>query len=570
MDGYVTIGTELDTKTIDKQLGLLEDKLEGLVEEYEALEKATPFEGQNEELIKLNNEIERTRKKILKLRKENTLSFDGMGTGIQKVTQRIGRMALAVFGIRSAFMFVRNAINTISEDDEQLKTDIDYIKNTLAYTLEPLVRGIVNLAKQLMFYIGYIAKAWTGINIFENANKSLAGANTQAKELNKTLAGFDEINIVNDNSSTSGGGSTPSFDLSNPDDIDAPRWIKFIAKNKKAILATLGGIATYLVSIKLGIKGIQALGIGIAIAGIIYAIEKILDYIKDPSFENFIGILKGIAIAVTGVAIAFQAWPLAVAAVGALIVIEIVKNFDKIKEKLIKGKEWLNEHLLGWLKEKFGFLGNILYAPFEMAYNLIMTIFDNLFGGIKKVIEGIVKIFKGDFKGGLSDIFSGLLDILTLPFKLLQTTVQTIVETIKKTWQDFYDWFAQKDAWFNKKASAEGYGGGFSSGGGHGGGGGSGHGFAQGGIIYSKLPKLASGGIINQPGRGVPLASAIGGERGVEGVLPLTDSQQMDLLGQSIARHMVINLTNINQMNGRVISRELQRVQNDSDFAYNR
>ena len=94
-------------------------------------------------------------------------------------------MALAVFGIRSAFMFVRNAINTIAADDEQLKVDIDYMKSAIAYTLEPVVRGIVDLAKQLMFYVGYIIKAWTGINIFENANKSLKGANQQAKALSK-------------------------------------------------------------------------------------------------------------------------------------------------------------------------------------------------------------------------------------------------------------------------------------------------------------------------------------------------------------------------------------------------
>lgn len=572
MDGYVTIGTKLETKTIDKQIMLLEDKLEGLVEEYEALEKATPFERQTDELIKLGNEIDSTRKKITKLKKQQqAIDFSNMNNGIEKVTRRIGKMALAVFGIRSAFMFVRSAINTIAGDDEQLKTDIEYMKSALAYTLEPLVRGIVNLAKQLMFYIGYIVKAWTGKNIFENANKSLKKTNGQVSKLQKTLASFDELNIVNDNSQNGGSGATtPNFDLSNPDDVDAPRWVKFIAKNKKGILAVIGGVASGLVAIKLGLKGIKALGIGIAITGVIYAIEKLIDFIKDPSFDNFIGVLKGIALAVTGVAIAVGAWPVAVAGALALAIIEIIKHFDKIKEWFGKLKVWLDENFLGGLKKIFGPFAHIIYAPFENAYNWIMTIFDSLFGGIKKIVEGIVKIFNGDFKGGLSDIFSGLYDILSLPFRLLETTIKTIVATIKKTWQAFYDWFAQKDAWFNKKASGQGYGGGFSGGGGHSGGGGSGGGFAKGGIIYHKLPKLATGGIINMPGRGVPLAGSIGGERGMEGVIPLTDSQQMMLLGEAIGRYITINATMINQMNGRVISRELQKVQNDSDFAFNR
>lgn len=97
-----------------------------------------------------------------------------------------------------------------------------------------------------------------------------------------------------------------------------------------------------------------------------------------------------------------------------------------------------------------------------------------------------------------------------------------------------------------------------------------GSGFAKGGIYYPKIQYHASGGIINQPGRGVPLMQHIGGEAGPEGILPLTDSQQMELLGQSIARYMVINLTNINQMNSRTISRELKRIESQQDFAANR
>ena len=95
------------------------------------------------------------------------------------------------------------------------------------------------------------------------------------------------------------------------------------------------------------------------------------------------------------------------------------------------------------------------------------------------------------------------------------------------------------------------------------------------GINISKLstfnlPRLAKGGIVNMPGRGVPVGSAIGGERGQEGVIPLTDSQQMALLGEAIGKYITINANIVNTMNGRVISKELQRVQNDSDFAFNR
>ena len=71
------------------------------------------------------------------------------------------------------------------------------------------------------------------------------------------------------------------------------------------------------------------------------------------------------------------------------------------------------------------------------------------------------------------------------------------------------------------------------------------------------------------PNKGTMLGSAIGGEAGREGVVPLTDQQAMAQLGAEIGRNVVVNLTNITQMNGRVIGRELKQVQSEQEFAYN-
>lgn len=82
--------------------------------------------------------------------------------------------------------------------------------------------------------------------------------------------------------------------------------------------------------------------------------------------------------------------------------------------------------------------------------------------------------------------------------------------------------------------------------------------------------KLAKGGIVNNPGRGVSLGSnVIAGEAGPEAVLPLNE-ETMSMLARLIADKMIINLTNVNQMNGRVISREMQRIQNEDNFAFNK
>ena len=79
---------------------------------------------------------------------------------------------------------------------------------------------------------------------------------------------------------------------------------------------------------------------------------------------------------------------------------------------------------------------------------------------------------------------------------------------------------------------------------------------AKGGIYY---PKLAVGGIINMPGRGVPYHGATIGERGAEAVVPLTDSQQMALIGEAIGKYITINAKIVNSMNGRILNSELQK-----------
>lgn len=65
------------------------------------------------------------------------------------------------------------------------------------------------------------------------------------------------------------------------------------------------------------------------------------------------------------------------------------------------------------------------------------------------------------------------------------------------------------------------------------------------------------------------LGSAIGGESGAEGVIPLTDSQAMERLGEAIGKYITINANIVNNMNGRTISRQLKKIQTNQNFAYN-
>lgn len=82
---------------------------------------------------------------------------------------------------------------------------------------------------------------------------------------------------------------------------------------------------------------------------------------------------------------------------------------------------------------------------------------------------------------------------------------------------------------------------------------------------------LAKGGIVNLPGKGVPIGNIVTGEatNGAEGFIPMNNEESMDLIGQSIARHVVINLTNNTLLDSRVIAREQTKIQNNQNFLTN-
>lgn len=542
MDGYVQIGTRLDTKDFDAEIKYVESQLEEI--EYKLKQADMGFEvGDTQKLeaqySRLIKQLDKLQKKQADLNKTDLSgiekNIEKVGNSVSKTVSKVGRWAMAVFGVRSAYMAIRNAMNVISANDEQLKADIEYMKTALAYTLEPIVRRVVELAKKLMFYVGYIVKAWTGKDIFANANKGLESANKKAKELKKTTASFDEMNIISDNSS-SGGSVAPSFDLSAPEDMPVPTWLQWIVDNKEVILATLGGIASGLVAVKLGASGIMGLGIGVLIAGVILLIQDIIDLIDDPSWENFVAVLGDIAVVIGGIMLVMGNWWGLLVVIIGLIVKLVAENWDKVKAILGEVGNWIYQKVIKPVSDFFANLWNGIVNGVKNAIKWVKDSFKSVVDFFRDIISKIVGLFKnigtkvGDaignaFKLVVNGVLGALEKILNAPIK----TINKLIDVINKI------------PGINLKT-----------------------------LPTFNLPKLAVGGIVNNPGKGVPIGGALTGEVSREGVIPLTDSQAMEELGRAIGQYITINANITNTMNGRVISRELQKVNANSDFAMNR
>lgn len=552
MNGKVVIGCDLDTKDFDAEIKYVESQLEEI--EYKLKQADMGFEvGDTQKLeaqySRLVKQLDRLQKKQADLNKTDLSgvqkSIENVGKSTSKVITKMGKWALGIFAIESAYGFVRQAMASVSEYNEQISSDVEYIRFAMASMLQPVIEGLISLAYKLLTYVNYIAKAWFGVDLFANASANAMNKSAKsAEKMKKSLAGFDEMNVLNDNGSTGAMGAVaPSFDLASPEDVKIPSWIQWIVDNKDLIISALFGIAGGIIAIKLGADLLMGLGIGLIIAGIVKMVKAIIDFIKDPSWDNFAKILEGLTVILIGVAIAMLAvnaanpvaWiVLAIAAVAALAAL-IIENWDKIKSVLGTVGQWIYDHIIKpvadffsglWqgIKDGVGSAVQWVKDKFKTIVDFFGNLISKIVGLFKKIGTKVGDAISGAFKAVINGVLKAIENILNFPIK----SINKLINVINKV-----------------------------------------PGINLGTLPTFKLPRLAKGGIINQPGRGIPVGSAIGGERGQEGVIPLTDSQQMELLGRAIGKYITLNATIITEMNGRVIGRELKKVDTDNDFATN-
>ena len=689
------------------------------------------YDKQKNKVAETRAQVEDLRTEISKTNLENIKQqSNGIGNSIENIVKKVTKWGLAIFGVRSAYMFIRQAMGTLSQYNAKLGADVQYIRFALATALQPIIEKIINLVYKMLAYINYIAKAWFGVNLFANAtskafekaNRGVKDTNKSAQKLKKTLAGFDEMNILQEDGSIGSGGggggvTLPSSDLSNLDNIEIPEWVQWIADNKDTILNTLKEIgilvgvafATIKVLEFLGVinkistalGGISTLatfgviaGFAATLIGIIKTVSSIITFINDPSWSNFTGILDGLAIALTGVGVAMVALnasnPIGWITIALGLVMEVVKwignligkqeeevkstlsvrdankELTKAQENLNKatdsytsslnknnkmkkeleeaekkakqsGKELYNQVLLGIVsfddmtdtqKELYGkYLDSIeaedelrqktlelqqandksaaaelkkaaaVYAStgtYNEYFSALVKGYENGQISSRKMENAVVnmmnmldedtrKTFAENLPASIKKGFQQTLDEMgrtdlklkdastgiTVSYKEIASStkqtfekdvpnsvdksvkkVDSLTSSIDKLKKKGNVNVSIKTTTSSSSSSSKNAKGGIAY-------------YAKGGLL--NLPRLAPGGVINQPGRGV----AIGGERGPEAVVPLTDSQQMELLGKAIGKYITVCLTNRTYIGNREVAREMKNIEAEENFAFN-
>ena len=175
------------------------------------------------------------------------------------------------------------------------------------------------------------------------------------------------------------------------------------------------------------------------------------------------------------------------------------------------------------IKNVFASVGTWFKDTFSKAWQKVKDVFctgGKIFSGLK---DGIASTFKTIVNG----LITGINKIISVPFKTINDMLNTIrsinilgVTPFKGLWS------------YNP-------------------------------LVVPQIPKLAVGGIVNRPGRGVP---AIIGEAGAEAVLPLENNTEwMDILAEKIGGNVTIPIV----LDGKKIATYVVDIQKKKAFALN-
>lgn len=581
MDGYLTIGTDIDDSGFDAQISQLENKINDLKATLELADNDKSL-FTDTEVVNMRAEVEKLTSKLDKLKsKQASLAskdwdllkgkVDSIGNSISNTVSKMGRWVFAVFSLRSAYSGIRQLMSTITQYDDQMNIDMQYMRYAMAMAFKPILEKIVSLAYRLLVYVNMIAKAWFGVDLFKKASannftNALDKSQKKAEKLKKTLAGFDTANVLSDTSNDSSNSSNigvPSFDLSAPENEPIPDWLGFILENKDLILNTLTAIGLIIVAWKVaeflsnfksvgvlldlvskGLVGllknmtlIKGIGIALIIYGIVLLIQDVINWLKNPTWEGFGKILVDIGIVLAGLALVIGGIPLAIAAIVTVIVGLIITNWDKIKNVLGQVGSWIMKNVINPTVNFFKYMGQQLWQVIKEPVDSVKRYIGGITSAVKQVWSGIRQILNGDIKGGLQTIFKGIVNVVITSINFMIDGLNTFIAPLRSLIVAIGNVTGKRWTMSN--------------------------------IRIPRIHYLKSGGIVDVPKTGVPLASnVIAGEAGPEAVLPLND-ENMERIAKYIARYITINLDLTGVIDKRQLFRIIKQIIAEDNFARN-
>ena len=307
----------------------------------------------------------------------------------------------------------------------QVKNSVGAAIMPVLTALLPVVNTIADAFINAANAVNQLFQALNGKSTFTKAKKntvdyakSLKGASGAAKELQKTLLGFDEINRLNDENKGGGGGAAGA-DYSNMFEEaevggkikETATWIKDHFDEILSVAESIGvAIAAWKLSSAL-LKGISLLsgleipknisvGISLIFAGVAVAADNIANILSGKygatSVESLIKeMISGALIGAGAVALGAGAWAFPVAIALVMSITDIITNWDELSSSVEHFWEGVGDLFSG---NSAGFWNNITKSMYDYlsADTWGNKLVDAIFG------EGTVEQAKKNIENGLS------------------------------------------------------------------------------------------------------------------------------------------------------------------------
>ena len=475
-------------RTVDsiKSQELAIDKVKGKLENLQLYAKTGLLkEGEDIQIVQLtsklelmNSKLDETKNKannlkgaiVDSLNSKHTINF---GTGIDKVGKKIDKFknkmsrligtAMIFSLMRNQLTSLRNGFISLLKQNDDFNNGLGQIKANLMTAFAPIYNACLPAINSLMSSLsklaGTIAMFTAGLfgTSIDDARKSAKGLSkdlnkvgSSAKNASGNLASFDNLEVIGSSNSSGGvDNSGVNYDTEisyNQKLLDILNAVKdFIVENKELILGFLSGIAFGILAIKLGVEGIEGLAFGTILAGIVILIQSIVEFIQDPSWDNFAKILQGLAILLTGVAIAMLAvnaanpvaWIiLAIAMIVALVAV-IIKNWDTVKNVLSSVGDWIYNHIIKPVADFFSGLWQGIKNGVNSSVQWVKDKFWSIIDFFNNLISKIVGFFKslgtkvGNAIGSafitvINGVLGAVENILNFPIKSINKLIKTI------------------------------------------------------------------------------------------------------------------------------------------------
>lgn len=442
-------------ESLDGKYAKITDKV---IEQTSALDAAKQKAGElTEQITNASGATERMETAAKKV-------SDSMNTFSKRVSGLFKRV-LVFSLITRALQSLRTWLGKTIMQNEEARAAVARLKAAFLTLAQPILQVVipvfvklVNILTQVVtaiakFFGMLSGKSWSsqksaaqGLN---DEQKALEGVGAAAKDASKSMASFDEINQLTDNtaSGAGGGGGAASTEI-------APDFSNLdIAEDKlHDILGLVGAIAAGLLAWKIASLFTNDLskiwGIALAVAGAFALVYFWLDaWNNGIDLQNFLGMLAGLAALAVGLAIAFGP----IAAGIALVVGGLAMLVVGIKDVIENGFNLVNTLTIiaGLLAAGIGIsllTGSwipLLIAGFLAALVALVSFTghgEELIQGLKNIIDGFGKFFKGVFTGDMKLAVEGIKQI----WEGMKQTWNAIVNSIKDAWNMFITWLQSK------------------------------------------------------------------------------------------------------------------------------